>query len=185
MNSTRYSNINPTCCPLNPTFSKRGFTLVELLVVISIIGILSGIFLNRIGDFRDRAEDARRIADIRHVQTLLELYYNKCQSYPNPNTPSGGGCTTGSMGNGPVQWSTLETMVVGSGLGTKAIPEDPDKPKGKNYEYGSNGDGYAIKATLNKPDNPQTRESSRGTLYGIICGAAPEGQTQKEYCVEF
>lgn len=166
-------------------FRRKGFTLVELLVVISIIGILSGIFLNRIGDFRDRAEDARRIADIRHIQTILELYYNKCQSYPNPNTPPAGGCASGTLGNGQVSWSAIEGILVGSGLGIKAIPEDPDKPKGASYEYGSDGNGYVVKATLSKNDNPQTRESSRGTIYGINCGAASDGQTQKEYCVEF
>ncbi len=164
---------------------KKGFTLVELLVVISIIGILSGIFLNRIGDFRDRAEDARRIADIRHVQTVLELYYNKCRDYPNPSAPTDGTCS-GTVSSDPVPWSTLETILVRANISVKSLPKDPDDPR-KSYEFGSNGDGYVIKATLNKNDNPVTKEGPEGqnvSTYNIDCGTRVDG-TKNQYCVEF
>lgn len=60
---------------------KSGFTLIELLVVIAIIGILSSVVLVSLNSARTKARDTRRSADIRQVQTALELYYNDNGSY--------------------------------------------------------------------------------------------------------
>ena len=54
----------------------RGFTLIELLVVIAIIGLLSSIVMASLNTARERARDVRRLADIRQIQTALELYAN-------------------------------------------------------------------------------------------------------------
>jgi len=62
---------------------NRGFTLIELLVVIAIIGILSSVVLASLNSARAKARDARRSADIRQVQTALEMYYNDKNSYPS------------------------------------------------------------------------------------------------------
>lgn len=62
--------------------SQRGFTLVELLVVIAIIGILATLLLLQLGVARQRARDAKRIADINQVRTALELYFDDNGSYP-------------------------------------------------------------------------------------------------------
>jgi prepilin-type N-terminal cleavage/methylation domain-containing protein len=56
--------------------SARGFTLIELLVVIAIIGLLSSIVLASLSSARQKSRDARRLADIRQLQTALELYAN-------------------------------------------------------------------------------------------------------------
>jgi len=56
--------------------------LVELLVVIAIIGILSGVVLTSMSGARARANDSRRISDIKQIQMALELYYDVHKSYP-------------------------------------------------------------------------------------------------------
>ena len=89
--------------------NKKGFTLIELLVVIAIIGLLSTLSILALNSARIRARDARRISDIRQIQTALEMYYNDNNDYPSttsslvptfmkavplPPTPTDGGCPT-------------------------------------------------------------------------------------------
>ena len=61
---------------------QAGFTLIELLVVIAIIGLLSTVAVVALNSARLKARDAKRIADIKQVQTALELYYNDANGYP-------------------------------------------------------------------------------------------------------
>jgi prepilin-type N-terminal cleavage/methylation domain-containing protein len=64
------------------TNKKKGFTLIELLVVIAIIGILSTLAVVSLQNARKSARDAKRIADVKQMQTALELYFNDWQQYP-------------------------------------------------------------------------------------------------------
>jgi prepilin-type N-terminal cleavage/methylation domain-containing protein len=62
--------------------SKTGFTLVELLIVISIIVLLTSVILLAFGNTRIKARNAKRVADMQQVVKGMELYYTSCNSYP-------------------------------------------------------------------------------------------------------
>jgi prepilin-type N-terminal cleavage/methylation domain-containing protein len=62
--------------------NDKGFTLTELLIVIVILGVLTGIVVFAVGAFSDRGVKAACSADKRQVQTAVEAYYAKNGSYP-------------------------------------------------------------------------------------------------------
>ncbi len=59
-----------------------GFTLLELLVVVAIIGILSSVVLASLNGARMKARDSKRISDLRQIKTALELFYDTNGYYP-------------------------------------------------------------------------------------------------------
>ncbi len=67
----------------------RGFTLVELLVVIAIIGILMSMTLAGVSSAQIRSRDARRISDIRLIQSALEQHAVSQGLIPYPPENSG------------------------------------------------------------------------------------------------
>jgi prepilin-type N-terminal cleavage/methylation domain-containing protein len=86
--------------------ASTGFTLVELLVVITIIGVLSSTVLAGMSSARERSRDAARISQLREVQKALEIYYVRNGSYPNwslsvPGSPDA---------NTPVQIHVFQTV---------------------------------------------------------------------------
>ncbi|MFH1192864.1 MAG: type II secretion system protein [Candidatus Jorgensenbacteria bacterium] len=66
------------------TNNKRsGFTLIEMLVVVAIIGLLSSVVVVGIGGAREKARDTKRVADLRSIQSYLEVNYNSATGYPD------------------------------------------------------------------------------------------------------
>ncbi len=61
---------------------KKGFTLIELMVVIAIIGVLASIIVAGLSNAKASGRDARRISDIKNIQISLALYYNDNNKYP-------------------------------------------------------------------------------------------------------
>jgi len=115
----------------NATHS-RGFTLIELLVVIAIIGILATIAVVALQNARAKARDARRVADVKQMQTALELYFNDKQHYPSASE-----FTAGSI----VSTSTQGTTTYMSVIPTPPSPADGICSSTSAYTYLPTTDG--------------------------------------------
>ncbi|MEO7040558.1 MAG: prepilin-type N-terminal cleavage/methylation domain-containing protein [Candidatus Elarobacter sp.] len=62
--------------------NKRGFTLIELMIVVAIIAILAGILIPNFVNARAQAQTAACESNLRSIATALELYYADNQVYP-------------------------------------------------------------------------------------------------------
>ena len=91
--------------------NRRGFTLIELLVVVAIIGLLSTLSIVALNNARARSRDARRVADVKQIQTALELYFNDNSKYP-----------TAPLGTSIVNPSASSTIY----MAQVPTPPDPD-----------------------------------------------------------
>jgi len=73
--------------------NKKGFTIIELLVVISIIGLLSTISVVSLNGARIKSRDAKRVSDVDNIKKAIELYYDDKGEYPVALSPISLGTT--------------------------------------------------------------------------------------------
>lgn len=109
---------------------KKGFTLIELLVVIAIIGLLSTLAIVALSSARQKSRDAKRVADIKQIQTSLELFFNDMGSYPSGTYTLGTGQSGTGYCLGTIGWAT--NGCTGAYMGI--VPSNPS-PSGNPYIY--------------------------------------------------
>ncbi len=121
--------------------NKKGFTLIELLIVIAIIGLLSTLAVVALGSARVKARDSKRLADLKQIQTALELYYTDQNKYP-AGTDTDLGTTQAACLNAASGFTTTGCVTPYMGQ----VPTDPLSP-GK-YLYTGTTSTYTITGAL-------------------------------------
>ena len=151
----------------NGKMKLAGFTLVELLVVISIIGILSSFAVVSLNGARTKARDALRKADMAQIRTALNLYYDDNIKYPICGTWDDGAQDFGAkVQEGSACYSGIlsSALISGSKPYIGEMPKDPknttNNPTVSNtylYRYVSSSDGskYALVYMIEDEPNLQ------------------------------
>jgi len=143
----------------------NGFTIVELLIVIVVIGILAAITVVAFNGVQERARFAKARSDITTLNKAIQLYYAENGSYPN--TTAKAGCTSNWCG-----WdqATGENFI--PGLTPKYISVTPQMPSensaSNTYLYKSvDGTSYQL---MRYSDGLPAAEQSTGLPMGNFTG---------------
>lgn len=87
--------------------ARRGFTLIELVVVIAILGILAGLAIPRFLDATATARGARIVADLRTIDSAIVIYNAK-----TGNLPTGQAQLTTAAKAGTANPTTFQLLAV-------------------------------------------------------------------------
>ena len=136
---------------------KKGFTLIEMAVVLLIIGILAGIVLRNIGGQSIQARDTKRVGDLRILTNYLAQYLSKRGQFPAAADTS-------------ASWSNLNSAFASAGIFVNL----PRPPVGDPYVYYPCSDApgvtnhFVLRARL---EQPQTQAPA--VYEGSYNGATP------------
>ena len=110
------------------SMNQRGFTLIEIMVVLIIIGLLASIVVPRLMGRTDEAKRTKTQVQIRNIQSALDLYKLDSGDYPSTDQGLGSLVERPTVGDIPKNWK--------EGGYLDKIPKDP---WGSNYVYLSPG----------------------------------------------
>lgn len=156
---------------------KSAFTLIELMIAVTIVAIIAGIFALNVSGNLAKARDSKRKSDLRALKTSLDLYYNVNNIYPpsdstwppysGDNRIKGCGALTAPTN---CSWGTpwIQDGVTYMGM----LPKDPKSQWSYFYLRAPQGRlSYIMVAKLERsfdPDTAVSQNNCQDTTYGFV-----------------
>lgn len=107
----------------NKAKNKHGFSLIELLVVISIIAVLTAVLMINFVGARERSRDSQKIQNLNGIKNSLRMYYNDNQIYPATLSMLGSGSSGYVSSLGDTTGLVYGTLPGGDGFRLKVTLE--------------------------------------------------------------
>ena len=130
---------------------NKGFSILELMIVVTIIGILASVAIQKWREYQSKTRDNIRMIALTQVAKALEVYYIKSKSYPSTGS-KWWGYASGYSGKAVIGDSAYIP-----GLAPKYINELPKDPLvdvlpcgSCGYKYASDGIGYKLVSHIEK-----------------------------------
>lgn len=140
---------------------REGFSILELLIVLGIVGILAAAAIYALGVSRANSRDAKRVSDISVVRSGLSQYWLQKASYPVNEAVELGKAGSNAVG------LTSNGFVGQEGGGTVILGQLPIGPKANEfYLYKGSANGYSLRFTTER----DTAYGPAGTYYAHAGG---------------
>jgi type II secretion system protein G len=153
---------------------KSGFTLVELLVVISIMGILTVITASNFVEAQKKSRDTKRKADLASISNALNMYYNDFGKFPGELNEVQ---IKGGLGMNKLVQNGGEFTTTDGNIYMKEVPNEKSTGVTKyTYFVGGTGKSFRLWANLeNDKDkcfqkgtsNPENYSVNIGCMYSV------------------
>jgi len=138
---------------------QKGFTLLELLVVMAIMALLAGLGLRTFGSVQQKSRDGRRKQDLQSISKALEIYYNDFKHYPYASGGKIMGC--GENATEECVWGDVWQNSNDLTLYMSKLPQDPG---GSQYFYLADAQGqtYRLFAYLENTEDEAIAKNQDG-----------------------
>jgi general secretion pathway protein G len=142
----------------------KGFTLVELLIVVIILAILAAIIVPQFSASTNDAKAAALQSNLANLRSAIEFYYQEHGEYPGQNIATGGSCPTGSTAVSAGAANSEEALIAQL---TRYTNDDGLACTGKDatFKYGP-----YLKGAI--PDNPEGTSNTITVVSAGVLGLA-------------
>lgn len=123
---------------------QRGFTIIELLIVIAIIAILAGLVLNNFQGAQAKARDTQTVTRVNAIHSKLEEFYNEANGYPAAaeNTANFPGIDANAVKD--PRGGTLTSTIVADKAALDGTLTNPTIASGDRFKYYTYPTGCAL-----------------------------------------
>jgi prepilin-type N-terminal cleavage/methylation domain-containing protein len=172
---------------MNKINKQKGFTLIELMVVVGVISLVSSIITYSTSEAKVKAEDSKMIQEAQQVEKAIQLYKNDHNGkVPGALIFAGGGSEpVGDQGVVGVMYSEdkPQYQAAMSELVPEYYPEIPESTSGESYAYmvSSSGEEAVFSAILKKTKTDGSGGSGSRNSCGIVKINKQYGSCYPEY----
>jgi type II secretory pathway pseudopilin PulG len=148
------------------SYSRRGMTLVETIVIVAIVAVLASVVMANLGDSRKKPRDAKRMSDLGQIQLALRMYKDVHGGYPATSYD-------GEIGVG----SSVDADVLVKYLPTAFKDEMRDSDSSYGYYYDSDYDDCTVSGVgpNKKILYAKSMELPVSSNWATECGGTPPG----------
>jgi len=141
--------------------NRKGFTLIELILVMSLLSLLALLLIGNLNTSLKKGRDAQRKNDLNQIQKSLEIYYEDNQKYPPYLAFSDKFCSTDAC-------STTDTIYM------VKLPKDPTGNYVYTYISEPTGAYYYLYSYIENDLDQGAAVSKAGFTTNASCGASDE-----------
>ena len=144
-------------------FKNAGFTIIELMLVVGIIGVLAALAVPKYNDYRERIKQTQAAHDITALQILIKNYRLNAGSYPVTLADVGNGSKLDPWGRAYVYLDL--TTIAGKGQARKDRKLNPINSDFDLYSLGK--DGVSQTQLTNKASLDDVVRANDGAYIGL------------------